>query len=122
MISDEEAKKLKDKLRKIEEENFQLKKELKKIAQEKGKLQKEFEEFKAKHSITVDNLKRAMNIKPNSKIEPKPLGAPKGHKPYTRHIPERIDYVKQHIPNRCPDCNTKLTGKPKRREAGTSQK
>ena len=117
MISDEEAKKLKDKLRKIEEENFQLKKELKKIAQEKGKLQKEFEEFKAKHSITVDNLKKAMNIKPNSKIEPKPLGAPKGHKPYTRHIPERIDYVKQHIPNRCPDCNTKLTGKPKRKRS-----
>jgi len=58
-----------------------------------------------------------MNIKPNSKIEPKPLGAPKGHKPYTRHIPERIDYIKPHIPHRCPDCNTQLVGKPKKKRS-----
>src|SRR3989338_7462035 len=106
MSLEKEIKKLKKKIEMLEEENKRLK-----------KVEKEFEEFKAKHSITVDNLKRAMNIKPNSKIEPKPLGAPKGHKPYTRHIPERIDYVKQHIPNRCPDCNTKLTGKPKRKRS-----
>jgi len=69
---------------------------------------KEFEEFKAKHSLTVENLRKAMNIKPNSKITPKPLGAPKGHKGYTRNIPERVDHIKPLIPKRCPHCSTKL--------------
>lgn len=81
------------------------------------KLKKEFEEFKAKHNITVGNLKRAMNIKPNSKKLPKPLGAPEGHKGYTRHIPERFDLIKPHIPKKCPSCNTKLIGKPKKRRS-----
>ena len=74
------------------------------------KVEKEFEEFKAKHKVTVDNLKKAMNIKPNSNKKPKPLGAPKGHKGYWRHIPERIDYVKALIPKKCPHCATRLTG------------
>jgi len=73
-------------------------------------MKKEFEEFKAKHKVTVDNLKKAMNIKPNSNKKPKPLGAPKGHKGYWRHIPERIDYVKALIPKKCPHCATRLTG------------
>lgn len=116
---------------KLREENMKLKKELEKEkkAHEKTKKEfedtkrdfedtkKEFEEFKAKHNITVDNLRKAMNIKPSSKNEPKSLGAPKGHMPYTRHIPERIDNVKAHIPDRCPDCSTKLVGEPKKKRS-----
>ena len=103
MISDEEAKKLKEKVKELEEENQRLK-------EEKDKIEKEFKEFKAKHAITVDNLKKAMNIKPSLKKKLKPLGAPKGHKGYARHIPERIDYIKSLIPKRCPHCDTKLEG------------
>jgi transposase len=110
MNLEKENQKLKDKIKNLEEENTILKKE-------KEKIKKEFEEFKAIHNITVDNLKKAMNIKPSSNKEPKSLGAPKGHKPYTRHIPERIDYIKPHIPNKCPTCNTKLVGKPKRKRS-----
>jgi transposase len=103
MISNEEAKKLKDKIRELEEENA-------KLLKEKEKIKKEFEEFKAKHAVTVANLRKAMNIKPTSQKKPKPLGAPKGHKGYARHIPERIDYIKQLILKRCPHCNTKILG------------
>lgn len=97
MISDEEAKKLKDRIKELEEENQRLK-----------KVKKEFEEFKAKHAITVENLRKAMKIKPNYKKKPLPLGAKKGHKGYTRHTPERIDYIKALNPIKCPHCNTKL--------------
>lgn len=36
------------------------------------------------------------------------MGAVKGHNAYSRHIPERIDYIKPLIPKRCPDCGAKL--------------
>src|SRR3989338_2351083 len=101
----------------LQEENARLRKENEKISKEKQKIEKEFKEFKAKHKITVDNLRKAMNIKPSSKKETKPLGAPKGHEPYTRHIPERIDHIKPHIPKKCPDCGAKLKGKPKKKRS-----
>ena len=101
MISDEEASKLK-------EENKRLKKELEKLKKEFEDTKREFEEFKAKHALTVSNLKKALKIKPNSKKLPKLLGAPKGHKGYTMHVPEIIDIVRTLNPKRCPQCNTKL--------------
>ncbi|MEA2037774.1 MAG: IS66 family transposase [Nanoarchaeota archaeon] len=103
MISKEETQKLKDKIK-------ELKEALEKEKEAHEKTIKEFEEFKAKHSKTIANLRKAMNIKPDSKKKPMHLGAPKCHKGYARHIPERIDYVKQLIPKRCPHCNTKLMG------------
>ena len=99
MNSDEKDKRIKE----LEEALENKDKELKKV-------KKEFKEFKAKHAVTVENLRKAMNIKPSFKKKPKPLGAPNGHKGYARHIPERIDYIKPLIPNRCPHCNTKLEG------------
>jgi hypothetical protein len=114
----------KDKIKELEEENKRLKKEVNRLEEEKDeivdekkKLEKEFEAFKAKHNITVDNLRKAMNIKPNSKDKPKQAGAPKGHKAHTRHIPERIDYIKTHKPCKCPNCSTKLTGTPKKKRS-----
>jgi transposase len=94
MTPEDEIKKLKEKIKELEEENKRIK--------------KEFEEFKSKHALTVSNLKKALKIKANSKKITMPLGAPKGHKGYARHNPERIDYVKELIPKRCPFCNTKL--------------
>ena len=100
MILDEKDKRIKE----LEEENTRLK-------EEKEKIKKEFEEFKAKYASTVANLQKAMNIKSDSKKKLMPLGAPKGHKGYARHIPERIDYIKSLIPKKCPHCGTKLLGK-----------
>ncbi|MBU4009487.1 MAG: IS66 family transposase [Proteobacteria bacterium] len=106
---DRQIKELEKENAKLREEKDKITQEKNKIAQEKRKLEKEFEEFKAQHAITVSNLKRALNIKPDLKKESKPLGAPKGHKGYSRHIPKRIDRIKQRNIFRCPHCNGKLS-------------
>ncbi|MEK6950086.1 MAG: IS66 family transposase [Nanoarchaeota archaeon] len=103
MISDEEVEKLKDKIKELEEENKRIKKEFEDT-------KKEFKEFKSRHALTVSNLKKALKIKSNFKKTIKPLGAPKFHKGYARHNPERIDYIRQLVPKRCPHCDTKLKG------------
>ena len=103
-----EVEKLKKRIQELEEALEKERFEKEKIASEKEKLEKEFEEFKSKHLLTVSNLKKALNIKTNSKKISKPIGAQIGHKGYARHIPERIDQIKSLIPKRCPHCNTKL--------------
>ena len=101
MTSDDDAKRLRDRIKDLEDALVKEKK-----SHEKTK--KEFEEFKAKHAVTVANLRKALKIKPNSKKKHLALGAPKGHKGYARYVPERIDYIKTHNPNKCPYCKTKL--------------
>lgn len=98
---DEIIKGLQKKVKNLKEENKKMRHEFKKIKHE-------FEEFKAKHKQTVSELRKALKIKASKKEKPKPVGAKKGHKCYTRHIPERIDYVKTHNLKRCPHCKTKL--------------
>lgn len=107
----EEIERLRREKDKIAQEKDQITKEKDKIAKEYSNLKKEFEEFKAKHAITVTNLRTALNIKPDSKKDSKPLGAPKGHKAYERHIFERIDHVKALIPKECTNCDSPLTEK-----------
>jgi len=99
---------LKDKLERVIQEKKEIIQEKNEIIQEKKKVEEEFEEFKAMHNKTVENLRKAMKIKADKKRKAKPLGAPKGHKGYARHIPEIIDNIKQLNPIKCPDCNTKL--------------
>ena len=106
-----EIEKLTEKIKELEEVIECVRKEKDKIIKKFKKIKKEFEEFKAKHSIAVTNLRRALNIKANSKNVSKPLGAPKGHEAYSRHVNERIDHVKALIPQECPTCNGSLTGK-----------
>ena len=111
-MNSKNIQKLKDRIKELEEENHILK-------EEKEKIKKEFDEFKAKHLGTVENLRKALNIKANSKKGHKPLGAPKGHDGYTKKIPERVDIIKPLIAKRCPHCNTKLNqskkSKPRKR-------
>jgi len=97
-----------DETDKLKKRIKELEKALEKERQEKEKIEKEFEEFKAKHNQTISKLREALKIKTNKKEEPKPSGAKKGHKSYTRLIPERIDCIKVHNPKRCPHCKTKL--------------
>jgi len=101
---DNKDKKIKD----LEDENEKLKRELKKVKEEFEDIKKEFEEFKSKHALTVSNLRKTLKIKADSSKTAKPIGAPNGHKGYARHIPERIDKIKELNIKRCPHCNTKL--------------
>ena len=98
---DKQIKKLKEAL---EEE----KKKYKKLEKEFEELEQEYTEFKAKHTQTVSELRKALKIKADKIENPKPAGAKEGHKAYTRHIPARIDYIKEHKLSRCPECDTKL--------------
>ncbi len=115
MNLEEENRLLKDRIKKLEKENEKIKKEFdntkkefEDTKEEYEKTKKEFEEFKSKYALTVSELRRALKIKANSRKIAKPLGALKGHKGYARHIPERIDKIKELNPTRCPHCNTKL--------------
>ena len=93
-----------EKDKKIKELEEALEKEKK--AHEKTK--KEYQEFKAKHTQTVTELRKALKIKADKIETPKPAGAKNGHKTYNRHIPTRIDCVKEHKLSRCPECRTQL--------------
>ena len=105
---------MKDKDKIIEDQEKRIKElqdeveRLKKVEKEFEKTKKEFEELKSKHALTISNLRKALKIKANPKKIAKPIGALKGHKGYARHIPKRIDYVKELIPKRCPHCSTQL--------------
>jgi hypothetical protein len=108
MTPEEEIRHLKEQVKKLKEEKDSLAKEKDSLERAFEKTKREFEEFKSLHATTVDNLKQALKIKANSKIVSKPLGAPLGHKGYTRNIPERIDVVKELNPCKCPYCKTIL--------------
>lgn len=106
----DDVEKLKKRIKELEEENSRLREEKEKIAHEKEKIASEYEEFKAKHAHIVSELQKALKIKANKQETGKPLGLPKGHKGYARHVPERIDRIKPLIPKKCPNCNAKLEG------------
>ena len=103
-----ENERLKKEIDRLKHELEKVRQEKDKILEEKKNIEKEFKEFKAKHSKTVSELQKALKIKEDKKTKSNPVGAVKGHKPYFRKIPERIDYIKALNPNKCPHCNTKL--------------
>jgi len=115
MITEKEVERLKKKIEDLKEENRTLKQEKQKIVEEKNKIEdkfkkveREFEELKLKHAGTVEHLKKAMHLKPNLHVKKKGLGAQKGHKAYTRKIPERIDFIKELNLTKCPECKEQL--------------
>lgn len=52
----------------------------------------------------VKEKKKPDFVKEDIKEEPKPSGQKKGHEGYSRHIPERIDEIKEHKLDKCPIC------------------
>ena len=64
------------------------------------RLEKEIEEIKKviKEKSVPDFIKKDI------KQEPKQSGQKKGHVGYSRHVPDRIDEVKEHKLNECPIC------------------
>ena len=108
MINEKEVERLKKENERLKEENLKLKKEKQKIEDKLENVEKEFEEFKLKHLGTVEHLKKAMHLKPNLNVKKKGLGAQKGHKGYTRKVPERIDHIISLDPKKCSECGGKL--------------
>lgn len=95
----------------LEQENEELKEENQKLKEQIKKIKEDFEEYKSMHTKTVDELRKALNIKPDTKFKQKTLGAQKGHAAYVRKIPERVDYVRTLTLKKCPYCKTKLREK-----------
>lgn len=110
-MNKKEIEQLKKENQRLKEENRKLKQEKQKIEDEKRKVEKEFEEFKLKHAGTVEELKKAMHLKPNFAVKKKGLGAQKGHKAYTRKVPEHIDYIKELQEDNCHLCGEQLPDK-----------
>ena len=102
MSLEEENQKLKDKIRELEEALEQKEKDYK-------KLKKEFEEFQAKHAVTVSNLQQALKIKASLPTSRKQPGLKKGHAPHFRLSPEP-DKEKTLKLHKCPHCKTRLVG------------
>ena len=98
---------MKDKDKIIEDQEKRIK-ELEDEVERLKKVEKEFDKLKSIHLQTVSSLKKALKIKPSWNKIPKSPGAHLGHKGYARHIPERIDKIRELSPKRCPHCNIQL--------------
>ncbi|MEW6609937.1 MAG: transposase, partial [bacterium] len=94
-----EAEKLKKRIKELEEENKRLK-------QEKEKIKREFEQYKAKYPATKE---LPSFVKEDVKHPKKTPGQKKGHKPYFRRVPGRIDFIRRLEIDVCPDCDTELS-------------
>src|SRR3989344_5729644 len=84
---------LKKRVKELEEENKSLKETI--LA-----LIKRVEELE---SLAKEKSKPSF-VKKDVKEEPKISGQKNGHVGYSRHVPERIDEVKEHKLDTCPNC------------------
>ena len=80
-------------MKELEEENIFLKQTIK-------ALEKRIDELEG----IVKEKSKPSFIKEDVKEEPKKSGQKEGHVGYSRHVPERIDEVKEHKLDRCPIC------------------
>lgn len=103
MNPEEEVQKLKEKIRELEEALEQKEEKYK-------KLKKEFDEFQAKHAVTVSNLQEALKIKANLPRHLKQPGLKKGHNPHFRPspVPDEEKTLKLDC---CPHCKTRLVSR-----------
>jgi transposase len=102
------------KIKELEDEIARLKKveqDYKKVEQDYKHLKKEFEEFKAKHAGTVQNLQKALKIKPDLPKSKNPIGAKPRHTGHGRESPIHIDREESLVPHVCTNCKTRLKGK-----------
>src|SRR3972149_2103045 len=108
---EEEIRVLKREKKCIEDEKKRIEKDLEDTRKEFEDTKKEFEEFKAKHAGTVQNLQKALKIKPDLPKSKNKIGAKEKHKGHGRESPTTFDKEEPLIPDVCPDCNTPLKGK-----------
>ena len=107
-----------NRIHELENELKRAKKEIERLKQEKESIEKEFEdtkkefeEFKALHAGTVQNLRKALKIKPDLPRSPNPIGAKPRHKGHGRRTPIHVDKEEPLEVSKCPHCNTRLKGK-----------
>lgn len=103
MISDEEAQKLKDKIKELENENERLKEESEKLKKESDKIKRLLAFFQNPHMPSSKQLLK-------KKVEPKEhkkIGAPKGHKGATRKLKKSTKTDKHNLTD-CPKCGGKI--------------
>ena len=91
---------LKKRVAQLEEENTQLKEIIKNQAKLIQELQKRIKEVEK----TLKKKSKPDFIKEDIKKRKKKTGQKEGHKGYTRHTPEKIDEIKEHKLEECPDC------------------
>jgi len=108
---DKRIKELEDEVKRLKNQKEKIEQEKKRIEKEFEDTKKEFEEFKAKHAGTVQNLHKALKIKPDLPQSPNPIGAKLRHKGHGRKSPTTFDKKEPLIPDVCPHCNTRLQGK-----------
>src|SRR3989338_10392042 len=101
-----EAEKLKKRIKRLEKALEKERKEKEKIKKEFEETKQEFEKYKAKYPGTKE---LPAFVKEDIKTKKKTPGQKKGHKGYSRRIPERIDFIKTLEINFCPDCNGELS-------------
>ncbi len=92
---DEKDRKIKELEKALEEEKEKYK-----------KLEEEFKHYKAKYPATKE---LPSFVKEDIKHLKKTPGQKKGHKGYSRKIPERIDFIEPLEINFCPDCDSELS-------------
>lgn len=88
-----EVELLREELKEVKEENKCLKETIKALT-------REIEELKG---IVKEKTKPSF-VKEDVNEEPKITGQKEGHVGYSRHIPERIDEIKEHKLDKCPIC------------------
>lgn len=99
---DEKDKRIKELEKALERER----KEKEKIQKEFERTKQEFEQYKSKYP-SIKELPSF--VKEDVKHPKKTPGQKKGHKGYSRKIPERIDFIKPLEINFCPDCDNELS-------------
>lgn len=95
-----------DHIKELEKEIEKLKEENKRLQKEKKLIEEEFEKYKAIYPVIKKELPSF--VKENIKHEQKKPGQKKGHKGYSRHMSERIDFIYHLEIDICPDCKTPL--------------
>lgn len=96
----------------LQEKVIKLEKELEETKEALKKALQRIEELESK----LQEKDKPDFIKDPVKTKPKKTGQKNGHEGYTRHIPERIDEIKELKISRCPYCNTKLSKTQETRE------
>src|SRR3989344_4829581 len=91
----------KDKIKELEKEILKLRKENQRLK----KIEEEYEEHK--HECSILDKKLPYFIKEEIKKRHKTSGQKIGHKGYSRKIPERINFIKKVILDKCPECQGK---------------
>ena len=94
----------KNRIKDLEQELEKAKKEIERLK----KIEEEYTEHKRLECL-LPHKNLPSFVKGDIKHIAKIPGQKKGHKGYTRHVPERMDFVQEWNPKYCPTCDTELS-------------